>query len=170
MKIDVKCELPFEWCGECPALDLETADSYSTATGPERSYLCRHADSCECGEAAARRWREEVSRPVIEVTSQDPAKRGALAELVQKSKVTVIGMDQGAGADQAAGITKGDYLRRVLPGMSDEKLSCVLSFIPCPSCPEREDCKREGEEIQRRGGQTERCSDRWRRWMKETVK
>lgn len=85
MKIDIKCELPFDWCGECQALDLETVDSYAEATGPERSYVCRHADSCECGEAAARRWREEVSRPMIEITSADPSKRRDLAELIQKS-------------------------------------------------------------------------------------
>ena len=86
--------------------------------------------------------------------------------------IRVIGVDMGAGADQTWGISNGEYLRRVLPGMTDETLRDIFACrVTCSDCPMEEPCRNcidkrhRGEKVQ-----DLTCGDRWELWLKEAVK
>ena len=167
MEVKITAQLPFSWCQFCNRKDLKTETLIADGEVYESSTICENAPICEaCERARAKNITTADPKPE-KITWIALDEQGVQSQI---EKIQVIGVDMGAGADQTGGIRNGEYLRRVLPGLIDEDLAFLLTFMPCPSCPRREDCERESKKNFSSGERQGSCKESWKRWLKEVVK
>ena len=167
--IEIKASLPFSWCRFCTRMDLETRPWIANGQVEEIENVCTNDAVCEACERARAKNITTADPEPVKVTWVELDERGVQ---IQGEQIRGIGVVMGAGADQTGGISNGEYLRRVLPGMTDETLRNIFACkATCSDCPMEEQC-RNCIDKRHRGEKTPdlTCGDRWELWLKEAVK